>query len=63
MKKHEVEKWGELLGYIRDSLSKGTMDTDDILINVYSFLEKTKEDLQISVKESGKVSKVKEQPL
>jgi hypothetical protein len=63
LKKHEVEKWGELLGYIRDSLSKGTMDTDDILINVYSFLEKTKEDLQISVKESGKVSQVKEQPL
>lgn len=49
MKKHEVEKWGELLTFIKKSMSEGKTNHDEILINIYHFLEQTKMDLQKEV--------------
>ncbi len=49
LKKHEVEKWGELLNFIKKSMSEGKADHDEILTNIYQFLEQTKIDLQKEV--------------
>jgi uncharacterized protein YuzB (UPF0349 family) len=43
---HEVEKWGELLVFIRQSMKEGKTNHDEILQNIYNFLEQSKIDLQ-----------------
>lgn len=46
LKKHEVERWGELLTFIKESMREGKVNHDEILQDIYQFLEQTKSNLQ-----------------
>jgi hypothetical protein len=52
-----VEKWGELLTFIKESMKSGKTNHDEILEDIYSFLEQSKMDLQKDIVKSPQKNK------